>query len=107
VERAPVGRDYLLAGDVATLYELAARIAAMGGAKVPRLDLPVGVAMAAARLATPLYRLAGRRPPFSPAQLGSLTREWAFDDTRARTELGWTPRGLAEGLPPTLQFIAG
>jgi nucleoside-diphosphate-sugar epimerase len=106
MERAPVGRDYLLTGEVATLRSLAGRIAALGGAKVPRLDLPVGVAMTAARLASPLYRLAGRRPPFSPAQLGSLTREWAFDDARARTELGWTPRGLAEGLPPTLEFIA-
>ncbi|MEA2691076.1 MAG: hypothetical protein QOJ16_463 [Acidobacteriota bacterium] len=106
MERAPVGRDYLLTGEVATLRSLAAKIAALGGAPVPRLDLPVGLAIAGARLSSPLYRLAGRRPPFSPAQLGSLTREWAFDDARARTELGWTPRGLDQGLPPTLEFIA-
>jgi nucleoside-diphosphate-sugar epimerase len=107
MERAPVGRGYLLTGDVTTLRELAGKIAALGGAKVPRLDLPVGAARVAMGLATPLFRLAGRRPPFSPEQLGSLTREWAFDDTRARAELGWTPRSLDEGLPPTLQFIAG
>jgi nucleoside-diphosphate-sugar epimerase len=106
MERAPVGRGYLLTGEVATLRSLATRIAALGGAKAPRLDLPVSVARAAVGLAAPLYRLVGRRPPFTPAQLGSLTREWAFDDARARTELGWTPRGLAEGLPPTLKLIA-
>jgi dihydroflavonol-4-reductase len=108
MERAPVGRDYLLTGEVATLRTLAGRIAALGGAKAPRLDLPVGVARVAVGIASPLYRLVGRRPPFSPAQLGSLTREWAFDDRRARMELEWTPRGLEAGLPPTLeQFAAG
>jgi nucleoside-diphosphate-sugar epimerase len=106
MERAPAGRDYLLAGDVTTLRALADRVAALGGAQAPRLDLPVSLALAAARAAAPLYRLAGRRPPFTPAQLSSLTREWAFDDSRARTELGWTPRTLAEGLPPSLAVIA-
>ncbi|HZF09348.1 MAG TPA: hypothetical protein VFE33_11210, partial [Thermoanaerobaculia bacterium] len=107
LERAPVGRDYLLAGEVTTLAALAAKIEALGGAKAPRLDLPVGLARAAAALVSPLFRLVGRRPPFTPSQLGSLTREWAFDDTRARTELGWTPRGLDEGLPPTLALFSG
>jgi nucleoside-diphosphate-sugar epimerase len=102
LERAPAGRDYLLTGEVATLGELARKIAALGGARPPRLDLPVPLARAALGLATPFFRLAGRRPPFSPGQLGSLTRDWAFDDSRARTELGWTPRGLDAGLPPTL-----
>jgi nucleoside-diphosphate-sugar epimerase len=107
MERAPVGRDYLLAGEVETLRSLAGRIADLGGAKAPRFDLPIAVARAAVGIASPLYRLAGRRPPFSPAQLGSLSREWAFDDTRARTELGMAPRGLDGGLPPTLAGFAG
>jgi len=106
MERAPVGRDYLLAGEVVALRDLAARVEALGGARAPRLDLPVGVARAALAVAAPFFRLAGRRPPFTPGQLGSLTREWAFDDSRARRELGWTPRGLAQGLPPTLAFLA-
>jgi nucleoside-diphosphate-sugar epimerase len=106
MERAPVGRDYLLTGEVATLRSLADRIAGLGGAKAPRVDLPVGVARVGVGLAAPLYRLAGRRPPFSPAQLGSLTREWAFDDARARMELEWTPRGLEAGLVPTVEHFA-
>jgi nucleoside-diphosphate-sugar epimerase len=50
-------------------------------------------------------RLVGRRPPIPPRQIASLARHWAFDDTRARTELGWQPRTLAEGLPPTVEFL--
>jgi dihydroflavonol-4-reductase len=103
---APAGRDFLMAGDIATPRELAHRIAALGGARPPRLELPIGLARAAFRLAGPILRLRGRRPPLGDDQLASLGRHWAFDDRRARTELGWQPRPLAEGLPPAIAFLA-
>lgn len=105
MERAAPGRDYILAGDVTTLRDLAQRLCALGGVPPPRRELPVGVARAAVAVTAPLFRLAGRRPPFVPQQLRSLTRHWAFDDRRARLELGWTPRGLDQGLPPTVEFL--
>lgn len=105
IERAPAGRDYLLAGETATLRELVNRICALGGVKPPRLDLPIGLARAALTASAPFFRMRGRRPPFSTEQLGSLERNWAFDDSRARAELDWHPRGLAEGLPPTVAFL--
>jgi nucleoside-diphosphate-sugar epimerase len=103
--RAAPGRDYLLAGDVIDFRELAARVAALAGVAAPKLDLPVGAAKLAAAALGPLYRLRGRKPPFTREQLGSLTREWSFDDRRAREELDWRPRTLAEGLPPTIGFL--
>lgn len=105
LERAPAGRDYLMAGDVVTLRELVERVCALGGVRPPRLSLPLGLVRTAVAVGAPLFRMRGRRPPFSLEQLGSLERHWAFDDTRARTELGWTRRGLAEGLPPTVELI--
>ena len=105
IDRAPVGRDYLLAGDVTTLRSLVDRVCVLGGVKPPKLSLPVGAARAAIALAGPLYKMRGRRPPLVPDQLNNLARHWAFDDTRARTELGWTPRSLDEGLPPTVRHI--
>jgi nucleoside-diphosphate-sugar epimerase len=106
MDRAPAGRGYLLAGDVATVRQLAERVCALAGVAAPRYDLSPRVARWALTLATPLLRLAGRRPPLPPAQVTNLERHWAFDDTRARAELGWRPRGLAEGLPPTVAFLA-
>lgn len=105
IARAAPGRDYLLAGDVIDFRSLAERVAALAGVEAPKLDLPVGAARLAAAAMGPLYRLRGRRPPFTKEQLGSLTREWNFDDRRAREELGWRPRPLAEGLPPTIAFL--
>jgi nucleoside-diphosphate-sugar epimerase len=106
IERAPVGRDYLLAGDVATVRELADRVCALAGSRSPRREVSPRLARWALRLTGPLLRLLGRRPPMPPAQVASLERHWAFDDARARSELGWRPRPLAEGLPPTVSFLA-
>ncbi len=102
---APPGRDFLLAGEVATVRSVVERLCALGGVAPPRLDVPVTAARWLMRGMAPLYALRGRRPPFSPAQLGSLTRHWAFDDARARGELDWHPRGLEAGLPPAIEHL--
>jgi len=102
MERAEPGEDYILAGEVATLREVAERVCELAGARAPRLDLPMPLARAAFALGRGIDRLRGRRPKVGPDQLRSLTRHWAFDDARARRELGWTPRSLAEGLPETV-----
>lgn len=106
LERFQSGRDYLLAGDVATVEEVARAIAERGGAPPPRRRLSVAAARRLLRLATPFYRLRGRRPPMPAAQLASLERHWAFDDSRARNELAWRPRSLAAGLDATVDMLA-
>ena len=105
IERAAPGRDYLLTGDVATVRQLADAVCGIAGIAPPRRDLSPGLAQAALTVASPFMRLFGRRPPIPPRQIASLARHWAFDDTRARTELGWQPRPLAAGLPLTVDFL--
>jgi nucleoside-diphosphate-sugar epimerase len=99
------GRGYLFAGDIVTVRQLAQLVESHGGAKAPRLNLPPGLVQVLLRLTTPLYRLRGRRPPMEPQQVRSLARHWAFDDTRARTELGWQARPLSVGLPATIPLF--
>lgn len=105
MDRGPAGRKYLLAGEIATPRQLAGKIHRLGGARPPRIELPLGLVRGLVPLAQPLYRLAGRSAPFTADQLRSLTRPWAFDDRRAREELGWQPRGLDAGLPPTIESL--
>ncbi|HVF61278.1 MAG TPA: NAD-dependent epimerase/dehydratase family protein [Thermoanaerobaculia bacterium] len=106
MERAAPGRDYVLAGEIVRLRDLVRRVCALAGVAPPRRELPVGLVRAGVAVTAPLFRLAGRRPPFQPSQISSLARHWAFDDARARRELDWRPRGLDEGLPPTVAFLA-
>ncbi len=106
LERGEDGRGYLLAGEVVTTRELARQVAAISGRPAPRRELGVGTARLLLALTAPFWHLTGRKTPVPTAQLASLTRHWAFDDRRAREELGWTPRPLAAGLPPTLAYLA-
>lgn len=104
-EAVPPGRDYLLAGDVATVEELADRVASIAGVEPPKWKLSVTQARLLTRLSAPIFRLRGRRPPIDLEQLGSLERHWNFDDSRARRELDWQPRSLDDGLPPTVEYL--
>jgi len=105
MEKAPPGRDYLMTGDVTTVRGLVDRVSQLGRVPPPRLSLPVGLARFGLQLAKPVFRLRGHRPPVAPEQLESLSRHWAFDDMRARTELVWRPRTLEEGLPETVEYL--
>ena len=105
IERAPPARDYVMAGDTATVEEAARMISELAGVRMPRFRPSVATTRLLIRLTTPLFRLRGRRPPIDVEQLASLERHWHFDDTRARTELDWHPRPLAEGLPPTVEYF--
>lgn len=106
MERAEPGRDFLLTGEVVSVESLADKVHAHGGAKPPIVKLPVGLARVGAGLARPLLGVLGVGEGLPSAdQLASLSRHWAFDDSRARRELGWEPRGLDEGLPPTLALL--
>lgn len=107
MERAEPGQDYVQAGEVATLREVAERACALAGIRPPRIDLPMPLARMVFALARGIERLRGRRPSVGPDQLRSLTRHWAFDDSKARRELDWTPRTLAEGLPETVVMLVG
>ncbi len=105
MDQGPPGRGYLLTGDITTVRALAEEVGRLGGVKVPKLDLPVGAVHWFLRASAPFYRLRGRRPPMPAAQTRSLARHWAFSDRRAQDELGFRPRALAAGLPPTIEFL--
>lgn len=105
VEKAPPGRGYLLAGEAWTIRRLAHRVAELAGTKPPRHALSAKSTKRLFQVAGPLLRLAGKRLPVPLEQLDSLARHWNFDDTRARTELAWSPRGLEEGLATTVEFL--
>ncbi len=105
IERAEPGAGYILAGQAVELGELVEQTARLAGGRPPRLHLSIGTAALLMLVARPYYKLRGYRPPLSAARLASLKRHWNFDDSKARHELGWRPRGLETGLPPTVEFL--
>jgi nucleoside-diphosphate-sugar epimerase len=107
IERSDPGARYLMTGEAATTAEVVGKVCQLGGVAPPRLRLSPLVAQPALQLARLLAALVGRELPFVPDQIASLARHWNFDDSKARRELGWTRRGLDEGLPPTVEYLRG
>ncbi|MEO8502726.1 MAG: NAD-dependent epimerase/dehydratase family protein [Acidobacteriota bacterium] len=105
MDRAPAGRGFLFAGEVASVREIATKVHAAGGAAPPRVNLPLGLAKLGSALSTPWYSLRGRRPPIPREQLDSLSRHWAFSDARAQAELGWRKTPFDQALARTLSYL--
>jgi nucleoside-diphosphate-sugar epimerase len=95
----PAGRAYHLVGSrPVTMRELSEAIGAAVGRPVPRTHLPAPVAFAigAALEALPLPR---RVLPLTRSRVRFMLQDRAYDGSRARKELGFTPAvDLPEGL---------
>jgi dihydroflavonol-4-reductase len=98
-ERGRPGERYLLGGDDMALSEVFAVIARAAGLSPPRLPVPWSVAYAAARLAHAGLGLIGREPQLlvlDEVRAGRMPH--LFDDSKARAELGYVSRPVAEAL---------
>lgn len=105
MHRAALGQDFLMTGEVASIEEVVTKVCALTGASRPRLQISAGVAWWLLTAMDALYRVRGKRQPVSKQHLKSLQRQWCFDDSLARQKLDWHPRGLDDGLPPTIEFL--
>jgi nucleoside-diphosphate-sugar epimerase len=98
------GRTYILAGgEVPTLNELVVAIAAEAGVAPPRLHLPVWPFWIAGAACEAICAPFGIEPPLYRRRVDFFTKSRAFDITRAREELGFSPAiSLREGIRRTL-----
>jgi dihydroflavonol-4-reductase len=93
------GERYLLGGENLTVQEVFATVAAAAGRSAPRLAVPWGPAYAAARVADLALRPLRREPRMLlPEEVRSGRLPHLFDDTKARTELGYQSRPAREAL---------
>jgi nucleoside-diphosphate-sugar epimerase len=106
---AAAGRTYILAGPrYTTLAELVALVARELGAGPPRWHLPVWPFWTAGLLCEMACVPLGIEPPLYRRRVDFYTKSRAFDTTRARTELGFTPRvDLEEGIRRTAAWYRG
>jgi dihydroflavonol-4-reductase len=101
--RGRVGASYVLGGECRMWGDVLRLAHELTGVRPPRLTLPPGAARLASRLTTPLAAILPLPQMYHPETLrlaGGVTY-WA-DDTLARSEIGWDPRPLREGLAQTL-----
>ncbi|HEX5579423.1 MAG TPA: NAD-dependent epimerase/dehydratase family protein [Candidatus Limnocylindria bacterium] len=95
-ERGTTGSAYLLGGEVATMRQVIDRAAAVGGHPPPRFEVPPWLFRGVGALGAVSAFLRG--PDYGELVRASLGVTYWFSDARARTELGYAPRPLDDGL---------
>lgn len=97
------GRSYNIAGkQPVTIRELATAIAHAMGKELPRGSIPLWLANRAADIFTMLPGFQGERAPLTRSRVTFLTRSRVYDISRAKAELGFSPRvSLDEGMKQT------
>jgi nucleoside-diphosphate-sugar epimerase len=103
---AAATRTYILAGpEVTTLNELVALIADVAGVGRPRVHLPVWPFWVAGALCEAICAPLGLEPPLYRRRVDFYTKSRAFDISRARREIGYSPGvGLRDGIGRTLAW---
>ena len=107
-ERGRAGERYLLGGENLAMRDAFAAVATAAGLRPPRVAIPWTAAYAAARIADAALRPLGREPSLLVLDEVRLARlPMAFDDAKARRELGHRSRPAGDALAAAARAATG
>ncbi|MGH9326177.1 MAG: NAD-dependent epimerase/dehydratase family protein [Terriglobia bacterium] len=106
MHRGRAGERYLLGGVNWTFRELIEHVAVTAGRRAPRLQPPLALSLASARLLRRIYPLAGKAFKLDDASLKMAGLFWYCDSSKARRELGFQTRDPGETLYATVEDLA-
>src|SRR6202050_1243997 len=99
-ERGRIGEKYILGGENLTLKEFLGRLAAVAGLPPPKMRIPYAVAAEAfARTVT------RRAPRASLTEVRMARKRMFFDSSKARAELGYSPRPIDVAIEAAIEFF--
>lgn len=106
LEHGRRGRSYILGGENLSMEQLLASAAALTGLPAPRRQWPSLVGLVAGYASELVEARVLRREPSVPLEAARMSREhMVFDDTRARSELGYTSRPATEAIEDSARWF--
>jgi dihydroflavonol-4-reductase len=107
LEAGRPGRSYILGGENLTLQDLLGTLASVTGLPEPRLKVPSALSLAVAAVSEVVEGRLLRRHPSVPWEAARMsTSTMSFDSSRARRELGFSPRPAIEALVDSARWFA-
>jgi dihydroflavonol-4-reductase len=106
-EQGRQGRSYVLGGENLSFREILQLLASITGLPAPRLRVPAAATLAAAHVSELLEGRLARRPPSVPLEGARMaTTKMVYDDSRARSEIGYGSRPAREALTRSARWFA-
>lgn len=105
MEKGVPGRRYLVGGHNMTIREFFELLERISGGRGPRWELPESWSRGGAALLRGLARVAGGAYPVHDETIEMGYRFWYCDSSRARQELGFTPRPAEETVRDTVASL--
>jgi nucleoside-diphosphate-sugar epimerase len=106
LDRGEAGAIYVMSGEEASVNAFAEHVCRLAGRRPPLLRLPTGLATVFGIALDAVSRLTGATFTISRESIATSARlRWVHDAGRTLRDIGWTPRALSEGLPPTVDWF--
>lgn len=104
-EKGQCGAVYILGGEQISLTRMQQLVRSIAGLKSQVLKIPARLALFFANFTPLYYRLAKVKPRFTRYSLVTVMGNSVISSARARRELGYQARGLAESLTDTVTWL--
>ncbi|KAH9758298.1 Epimerase domain-containing protein [Citrus sinensis] len=105
MEKGRSGERYLLTGENASFMQIFDMAAVITGTSRPRFCIPLWLIEAYGWILVFFSRITGKLPLISYPTVHVLAHQWAYSCVKAKTELGYNPRSLKEGLQEVLPWL--
>ncbi|HEX5984087.1 MAG TPA: NAD-dependent epimerase/dehydratase family protein [Solirubrobacterales bacterium] len=103
LDKGTLGESYVISGPATTMREAIETVARVSGRKAPKRNLPTGLMKMMIPLGPVVGKVMGQPPNLRELiSSGDGVTFWASYD-KAQRELGYSPRGMEEGLRQTLE----
>ncbi|XP_057821648.2 uncharacterized protein LOC131034245 [Cryptomeria japonica] len=105
IQKGRVGQRYLLTGENASFTDVFNLAANLTGTALPSFHIPLWVLETYGWISVFWARISGNLPLISYPTVYVLKHQWAYSCEKAKTELGYQPRSLREGLAEVLSWL--
>lgn len=104
-EKGRTGEGYIFSGEWISVTDVLKEVSPLVGRPAPTIRVPVRIAEGIARILTSHSRTTGKRPLVSTDMIEALLSNSQVASTKARRELGYSPRPIRESIRDTVEWL--